>query len=92
MQQQLKSESSHCYWTKQRVEYEAISITNSLMNAIQLSTNLQPVKARQQKFWHGDLHALRRECAALWGKMKKDFSLENREAYNSKLKVLKIII
>ena len=90
VQEQLKSESSHYYWTNQRVENEAIRLTNSLMNAIQLSTNLQPVKARQQKFWRGDdLHALRKECAALWGKMRIDYSLENRAAYNSKLKVLR---
>ena len=91
LQQQL-AEHSHEFWTRQRVDNEAITISNAITDALQVSTFLRPLKARQQKWWSGDLTALLKECHTLYDKMQKNPCLENREAYNSKLKFFRKII
>ena len=93
VQQELQSGVvSHEYYTQLRVEREAINLTNCFTKALQLCTFQRPVKARQQKWWCGDLTALKKECVTLWRKMQNNPSLANRAAYNAKLKDLRYSI
>ena len=81
------------YWTPDRVDNEAVKISNAITDALHVSTFFRPLKARQQKWWSGnEINALLKRCHALYGKMIKNPCLENRETYFSTLKIFRKMI